>query len=39
LGHRALTVCAILANRATKEFHKNPSTSVETLIRTVLERF
>ena len=39
LGHKALTVCAILANRATKEFHKNPSTSVETLIRTVLERF
>jgi uridine phosphorylase len=39
LGHKALTVCAILANRATKEFHNNPSTSIETLIRTVLERF
>lgn len=39
LGHNALTVCAILANRATKEFHKNPSTSIETLIRQVLERF
>jgi uridine phosphorylase len=39
LGHNALTVCAILANRATKEFHNNPSTSVETLIRLVLERF
>lgn len=39
LGHSALTVCAILANRATKEFHKNPSTSIETLITTVLERF
>lgn len=39
LGHSALTICAILANRATKEFHKNPSASIETLIRTVLERF
>ncbi|MFN5621411.1 MAG: nucleoside phosphorylase [Flavobacteriales bacterium] len=39
LGHKALTVCAILANRATKEFHKNPSASIETLISTVLERF
>jgi uridine phosphorylase len=39
LGHKALTICAILANRATKEFHKNPSTSIETLIRLVLERF
>jgi len=39
LGHRALTVCAILANRATKEFHNNPSTSIESLIRLVLQRF
>lgn len=39
LGHKALTVCAILANRATKEFHKNPSTSIESLIRQVIERF
>jgi uridine phosphorylase len=39
LGHRAITICAILANRATKEFHKNPSTSIETLIRLVLQRF
>lgn len=39
LGHKALTVCAILANRATKEFHKDPSKSIETLISTVLERF
>lgn len=38
LGHKALTVCAILANRATKEFHKSPSKSIETLIHTVLER-
>ncbi|MBX7051281.1 MAG: nucleoside phosphorylase [Flavobacteriales bacterium] len=39
LGHQALTICAILANRATKEFHKNPSASIESLIRLVLERF
>jgi uridine phosphorylase len=39
LGHKALTVCAILANRATKEFHNNPSASIESLIRTVLQRF
>ncbi len=39
LGHKALTVCAILANRATKEFHKNPSASIESLIRLVLQRF
>jgi uridine phosphorylase len=39
LGHRALTTCAILANRATKEFHNNPSASVESLIQQVLERF
>ncbi len=38
LGHKSLTVCAILANRATKEFHKNPSKSMESLINTVLER-
>jgi uridine phosphorylase len=39
LGHKALTICTILANRATKEFHKNPSTSIESLIRLVLQRF
>lgn len=39
LGHQALTVCAILANRSTKEFHNNPSASVESLIRLVLDRF
>ncbi len=39
LGHQALTVCAILANRATKEFHSNPSVSIESLIRLVLQRF
>lgn len=39
LGHRPLTLCVILANRVTKEFHNNPSASVESLIRLVLERF
>lgn len=39
LGHKAITICAILANRVTKEFHNNPSTSIESLIRTVLNRF
>ncbi|MFN0032120.1 MAG: nucleoside phosphorylase [Flavobacteriales bacterium] len=39
LGHRATTVCAILANRATKEFHNNPSASVQSLIQQVLARF
>lgn len=39
LGHKALTICVILANRVTKEFHKNPSASIESLIRQVLDRF
>lgn len=39
LGHKALTVCAILANRYRKEFHNNSSESVERLIDLVLQRF
>jgi uridine phosphorylase len=39
LGHKAVSVCAILVNRATKEFNNDSLRSVETLIRTVLERF
>ena len=39
LGHKAVSVCAILVNRATKEFNSDSLRSVETLIRTVLERF
>jgi uridine phosphorylase len=39
LGHKACTVCLILANRITKEFHKDPSASMQALIRQVLERF
>jgi uridine phosphorylase len=37
-GHKALTVCTILANRVKQEFHKEPSVSIESLIRQVLER-
>jgi uridine phosphorylase len=39
LGHKALSVCAILVNRATKEFNSESLRSVETLIKTVLDRF
>ena len=39
LGHRAVSICAILVNRATKEFNSDSLRSVETLIRTVLDRF
>jgi uridine phosphorylase len=39
LGHRALTICTVLANRARKEFHSDPSASVESLISQALQRF
>lgn len=39
LGHKACTLCLILANRITKEFHSDPSASMQALIRQVLERF
>ncbi|MCR9287965.1 MAG: nucleoside phosphorylase [Bacteroidetes bacterium] len=38
LGHRALSCNAILANRATNEFSKNPKKTVEILIEKVLEK-
>ncbi|PHQ29170.1 nucleoside phosphorylase [Leeuwenhoekiella nanhaiensis] len=38
LGHRALSVNAILANRATGKFSKNPSQVVEHMITEALER-
>ena len=38
LGHRALSVNAILANRATGKFSKNPSEIVERMITEALER-
>lgn len=38
LGHEMLSLNAILANRITQEFSKNPSKAVEKLIQTTLER-
>ncbi len=38
LGHRAVSLNCILANRATGEFSKNPNKSVDGLIRYALER-
>ena len=37
MGHRALSVNAILANRATGEFAQEPGKLVDDMIRTVLE--
>ncbi len=38
LGHRACTVCAIIANRVRKEYSGDYKTAVDRLIRTVLDR-
>jgi len=38
LGHRAVSLNCILANRATGEFSKNPNKAVDELIRYALER-
>lgn len=38
LGHRALSVNAILASRVKKEFSKNPEKTIDKAIRLVLER-
>ncbi|GMN08932.1 nucleoside phosphorylase [Croceitalea sp. MTPC9] len=38
LGHRAVSMNAILANRATGEFSNNPSKTVEELIKYCLEK-
>ncbi|MDZ7743624.1 MAG: nucleoside phosphorylase [Bacteroidota bacterium] len=38
LGHNAITVCAIIANRAKELYSKNPARPIEELIDTVLER-
>lgn len=38
LGHRAVSMNCILANRATGEFSENPAQSVDELIRYTLER-
>jgi len=38
LGHNALTVCSIIANRMRKEYSVNYKIAVEKLVKTVLER-
>jgi len=38
LGHRMSSVCAIVANRATQEFSKEPAEAVDSTIRFVLEK-
>ena len=38
LGHHAVSMNAIIANRSTKEFSKNPKTTVNKLIEFVLDR-
>ena len=38
LGHEALSVSAIIANRAEKKFSKSPNEVIDGLIRKVLER-
>ena len=37
LGHKALSLNAILANRATGEFSENPKAAIENLIVYTLE--
>ena len=38
LGHNALTVCSIIANRIRKEYSQNYKIAVDILIKTVLDR-
>jgi uridine phosphorylase len=38
LGHRALTVCTIVANRVSKTYAKDSHADIERLIKTLLER-
>ena len=37
-GHKALTLCTVVANRVTKEFTKDGEKSVDNLIKTFLEK-
>ncbi len=37
LGHRAVSLNAILANRANGTFSKNPEKTIDTLIKSTLE--
>jgi len=38
MGHRAMTVCCIIAGRVNKEMNTNYKGSIEGLIEKVLER-
>ena len=38
MGHKAMTVCSIIANRLAGDSNANYKGSVEELIKTVLER-
>ena len=38
MGHRAMTVCCIIAGRFNKEMNTEYKGSIEHLIQTVLER-
>lgn len=38
MGHRAMTVCSIIANRMNTEANPNYKTAVRDLVATVLER-
>ena len=38
LGHKATTCCMVIANRLIKEANPNYKNSIDTLIKTVLDR-
>ena len=38
MGHRAMTVCSIIANRMNNDANPNYKTAVQDLVATVLER-
>ena len=38
LGHRAMTVCSIIANRVATDVNPNYKTAVEDLVQTVIKR-
>jgi len=38
LGHNAITVCSIIANRIRKEYSQNYKVAVEKLVKTILDR-
>ena len=38
LGHNAITICAIIANRAQGKYSKDYKPVIKELIKTVLER-